>query len=206
MVQHVGGLFAAKEAVLKALGTGGGRAPGSATSRSCASRASAPPSVSTTARCGVRGSSASSASTSRSRTSVATRPPSRCSKVEERYHSLPVSTPLQLKARLGVVSLAVLVVDQWTKHLAESALAGRPPAHRDPRLHRSRPRREHRCRLRSLRRRLQHARRSGADPARDGGAGLVSITSCGRQTPTRVSCSRSRSSSAARSATWSTAS
>jgi signal peptidase II len=38
-----------------------------------------------------------------------------------------VSTPLQLKARLGVVSLAVLVVDQWTKHLAESALAGRPP-------------------------------------------------------------------------------
>ena len=38
-----------------------------------------------------------------------------------------VSTPLQLKARLGVVSLAVLVIDQWTKHLAESALAGRPP-------------------------------------------------------------------------------
>ena len=38
-----------------------------------------------------------------------------------------VSTPRQLKARLGVVSLAVLVVDQWTKHLAESSLAGRPP-------------------------------------------------------------------------------
>ena len=38
-----------------------------------------------------------------------------------------MSTPLQLKARLGVVSLAVLVIDQWTKHLAESALAGRPP-------------------------------------------------------------------------------
>jgi signal peptidase II len=33
----------------------------------------------------------------------------------------------QLKARLGLVSLAVLVADQWTKHLAESALAGRPP-------------------------------------------------------------------------------
>ena len=38
-----------------------------------------------------------------------------------------MSTPLQLKARLGVVSLAVLVIDQWTKHLAESSLAGRPP-------------------------------------------------------------------------------
>ncbi|HVR29828.1 MAG TPA: signal peptidase II [Thermoanaerobaculia bacterium] len=36
----------------------------------------------------------------------------------------PVS---QLKARLGLVSLAVLVLDQWTKHLAENALAGRPP-------------------------------------------------------------------------------
>jgi signal peptidase II len=33
----------------------------------------------------------------------------------------------QLKARLGLLSLAVLVLDQWTKHLAESALAGRPP-------------------------------------------------------------------------------
>ena len=38
-----------------------------------------------------------------------------------------VSTPSQFKARLGVVSLAVLVVDQWTKHLAETSLAGRPP-------------------------------------------------------------------------------
>jgi signal peptidase II len=40
---------------------------------------------------------------------------------------LIVSTPAQLKARFGLVSLAVLVVDQWTKHLAESSLAGRPP-------------------------------------------------------------------------------
>jgi signal peptidase II len=39
-----------------------------------------------------------------------------------------VGAPLsQLKARLGIVSLAVLVVDQWTKHLAETGLAGRPP-------------------------------------------------------------------------------
>jgi signal peptidase II len=38
-----------------------------------------------------------------------------------------VSTPAQLKARFGLVSLAVLVLDQWTKHLAESSLAGRPP-------------------------------------------------------------------------------
>jgi signal peptidase II len=38
-----------------------------------------------------------------------------------------VSTPSQLKARLGLVSLAVLVLDQWTKHIAESSLAGRPP-------------------------------------------------------------------------------
>ena len=33
----------------------------------------------------------------------------------------------QLKARLGLLSLAVLVLDQWTKHLAESSLHGRPP-------------------------------------------------------------------------------
>jgi signal peptidase II len=33
----------------------------------------------------------------------------------------------QLKARLGLLSLGVLVLDQWTKHLAESNLAGRPP-------------------------------------------------------------------------------
>jgi signal peptidase II len=38
-----------------------------------------------------------------------------------------VSTQSEFKARLGIVSLAVLVVDQWTKHLAESALAGKPP-------------------------------------------------------------------------------
>jgi signal peptidase II len=38
-----------------------------------------------------------------------------------------VTTPFQLKARLGLVSLAVLVLDQWTKHLAETSLAGRPP-------------------------------------------------------------------------------
>jgi signal peptidase II len=38
-----------------------------------------------------------------------------------------VSTPSRFKARLGIVSLAVLVVDQWTKHLAETSLAGRPP-------------------------------------------------------------------------------
>lgn len=31
------------------------------------------------------------------------------------------------KARLGLLALAVLVVDQWTKHLAETSLAGRPP-------------------------------------------------------------------------------
>jgi signal peptidase II len=38
-----------------------------------------------------------------------------------------VNTTSQFKARLGIVSLAVLVVDQWTKHLAETSLAGRPP-------------------------------------------------------------------------------
>jgi len=38
-----------------------------------------------------------------------------------------VATSYQLKARLGLLSLAVLVVDQWTKHLAETSLAGRPP-------------------------------------------------------------------------------
>ena len=32
-----------------------------------------------------------------------------------------------LKARLGLLSLFVLVIDQWTKQLAETALAGRPP-------------------------------------------------------------------------------
>jgi signal peptidase II len=37
------------------------------------------------------------------------------------------ATLSQLKARLGIVSLAVLVLDQWTKHLAETSLAGRPP-------------------------------------------------------------------------------
>jgi signal peptidase II len=40
---------------------------------------------------------------------------------------LRMSTQSQFKARLGIVSLAVLVVDQWTKHLAETSLAGRPP-------------------------------------------------------------------------------
>jgi signal peptidase II len=39
----------------------------------------------------------------------------------------PVSAPSLFKARLGIVSLAVLVLDQWTKHLAETSLAGRPP-------------------------------------------------------------------------------
>jgi signal peptidase II len=38
-----------------------------------------------------------------------------------------VATSYQLKARLGLLSLAVLVLDQWTKHLAETSLAGRPP-------------------------------------------------------------------------------
>ena len=38
-----------------------------------------------------------------------------------------MGTSSQLKARLGLLSLAVLVLDQWTKHLAETSLAGRPP-------------------------------------------------------------------------------
>jgi signal peptidase II len=38
-----------------------------------------------------------------------------------------MSASSQLKARLGLLSLAVLVLDQWTKHLAETSLAGRPP-------------------------------------------------------------------------------
>ena len=37
---------------------------------------------------------------------------------------MPVS---QLKIRLCLVSLSVLVLDQWTKHLAETTLAGQPP-------------------------------------------------------------------------------
>jgi signal peptidase II len=40
---------------------------------------------------------------------------------------LAVSAPSRFKSRLGIVSLAVLVIDQWTKHLAETSLAGRPP-------------------------------------------------------------------------------
>jgi signal peptidase II len=40
---------------------------------------------------------------------------------------LAVGAPSRFKSRLGIVSLAVLVLDQWTKHLAETSLLGRPP-------------------------------------------------------------------------------
>ena len=158
MVQHIGGLFAAKEAVLKALGTGWERASGSATSRSFVSRDSAPPSGSMTAPFGARASSASPGSMFPSPTSADTPPPWPCSRDEERYHEarghgFPVQGEVGCRVAGGAGGRPV---DQARGgNLARRPAAGNGGAW----LHRPGARREHRRRVRPLRRRLEHVRR-----------------------------------------------